>query len=180
MEKEGICSLEWILYIDWKAFFSNRGHYQKDKQQHVQSNTFEYISFITTITVNFILILVLVTIMLLLFYHFSSCPGAADSASSSSSSSSSFVNGATSKNLPAVQTVAPMPEDTMENMRSELSPSYSLWPFHFTGSVPSYFLLSPCLWLLFFMLNCLFSCLIPVPSSSLKISHFTYTFITGL
>uniref|UniRef100_A0A8C5D403 Neurobeachin n=1 Tax=Gadus morhua TaxID=8049 RepID=A0A8C5D403_GADMO len=42
--------------------------------------------------------------------------GAADSASSSSSSSSSFVNGATSKSLPAVQTVAPMPEDTMENM----------------------------------------------------------------
>uniref|UniRef100_A0A8C7JS17 Neurobeachin n=1 Tax=Oncorhynchus kisutch TaxID=8019 RepID=A0A8C7JS17_ONCKI len=38
------------------------------------------------------------------------------SASSSSSSSSSFVNGATSKNLPAVQTVAPMPEDTVENM----------------------------------------------------------------
>ncbi|KAI2656362.1 Neurobeachin [Labeo rohita] len=35
----------------------------------------------------------------------------------STSSSSSFVNGATSKNLPAVQTVAPMPEDTMENMR---------------------------------------------------------------
>uniref|UniRef100_A0A672MMI7 Neurobeachin n=1 Tax=Sinocyclocheilus grahami TaxID=75366 RepID=A0A672MMI7_SINGR len=34
----------------------------------------------------------------------------------STSSSSSFVNGATSKNLPAVQTVAPMPEDTMENM----------------------------------------------------------------
>nr|XP_009290100.1 neurobeachin isoform X6 [Danio rerio] len=34
----------------------------------------------------------------------------------SSSSSASFVNGATSKNLPAVQTVAPMPEDTMENM----------------------------------------------------------------
>ncbi|KAG9351796.1 hypothetical protein JZ751_023047 [Albula glossodonta] len=42
--------------------------------------------------------------------------GATDSASSSSSSSSSFVNGATSKNLPAVQTVAPMPEDTVENM----------------------------------------------------------------
>ncbi|XP_062328262.1 neurobeachin isoform X2 [Osmerus eperlanus] len=42
--------------------------------------------------------------------------GAADSASSSSSSSSSFVNGATSKNLPAVQTVAPMPEDGVENM----------------------------------------------------------------
>ncbi|XP_077064158.1 neurobeachin isoform X5 [Siphateles boraxobius] len=39
--------------------------------------------------------------------------GATDS---STSSSSSFVNGATSKNLPAVQTVAPMPEDTMENM----------------------------------------------------------------
>ncbi|XP_051521563.1 neurobeachin-like isoform X1 [Myxocyprinus asiaticus] len=35
----------------------------------------------------------------------------------STSSSSSFVNGgATSKNLPAVQTVAPMPEDTMESM----------------------------------------------------------------
>ncbi|XP_043114591.1 neurobeachin isoform X4 [Puntigrus tetrazona] len=34
----------------------------------------------------------------------------------STSSSSSFANGATSKNLPAVQTVAPMPEDTMENM----------------------------------------------------------------
>ncbi|XP_051535524.1 neurobeachin-like isoform X2 [Myxocyprinus asiaticus] len=34
----------------------------------------------------------------------------------STSSSSSFVNGATSKNLPAVQTVAPMPEDTMENI----------------------------------------------------------------
>ncbi|XP_026232018.1 neurobeachin-like isoform X2 [Anabas testudineus] len=32
------------------------------------------------------------------------------------SSSSSFVNGATSKNLPAVQTVAPMPEDSVENM----------------------------------------------------------------
>lgn len=43
--------------------------------------------------------------------------GAADPATSSSSSSSSFVNGATSKNLPAVQTVGPMPEDTMENMR---------------------------------------------------------------
>ncbi|ETE69177.1 Neurobeachin, partial [Ophiophagus hannah] len=42
--------------------------------------------------------------------------GAVDSGSSSSSSSSSFVNGATSKNLPAVQTVAPMPEDTAENM----------------------------------------------------------------
>ncbi|XP_060929107.1 neurobeachin-like [Limanda limanda] len=35
---------------------------------------------------------------------------------SSASSSSSFVNGATSKNLPAVQPVAPMPEDTVENM----------------------------------------------------------------
>uniref|UniRef100_A0A8C6YFY2 Neurobeachin n=1 Tax=Naja naja TaxID=35670 RepID=A0A8C6YFY2_NAJNA len=43
-------------------------------------------------------------------------PCAVDSGSSSSSSSSSFVNGATSKNLPAVQTVAPMPEDTAENM----------------------------------------------------------------
>uniref|UniRef100_A0A8C8IH86 Neurobeachin n=1 Tax=Oncorhynchus tshawytscha TaxID=74940 RepID=A0A8C8IH86_ONCTS len=41
---------------------------------------------------------------------------ATDSASSSSTSSSSFVNGATSKNLPAVQPVAPMPEDTVENM----------------------------------------------------------------
>lgn len=43
--------------------------------------------------------------------------GATDAAASNSSSSSSFVNGATSKNLPAVQTVAPMPEDTVENMR---------------------------------------------------------------
>nr|XP_055052929.1 neurobeachin isoform X1 [Misgurnus anguillicaudatus] len=34
----------------------------------------------------------------------------------SATSLTSFVNGATSKNLPAVQTVAPMPEDTMENM----------------------------------------------------------------
>ncbi|XP_055738249.1 neurobeachin-like [Salvelinus fontinalis] len=42
--------------------------------------------------------------------------GATETASSSSSSSSSFVNGATSKNLPAVQTVTPMPEDTVENM----------------------------------------------------------------
>ncbi|XP_032075704.1 neurobeachin isoform X2 [Thamnophis elegans] len=42
--------------------------------------------------------------------------GAVDSGSSSSSSSSSFVNGATSKNLPAVQTVAPMPEDSAESM----------------------------------------------------------------
>ncbi|XP_045569489.1 neurobeachin-like [Salmo salar] len=42
--------------------------------------------------------------------------GATETASSSSSSSSSFVNGATSKNLPAVQTVAPMPEDTVESM----------------------------------------------------------------
>ncbi|KAJ4935346.1 hypothetical protein JOQ06_016882 [Pogonophryne albipinna] len=41
--------------------------------------------------------------------------GATDAAPSSSSSSS-FVNGATSKNLPAVQTVAPMPEDTEESM----------------------------------------------------------------
>ncbi|KAM3874724.1 neurobeachin-like [Diretmus argenteus] len=41
--------------------------------------------------------------------------GATDT-TSSSSSSSSFVNGATSKSLPAVQTVAPMPEDTVENM----------------------------------------------------------------
>ncbi|KAM7412792.1 hypothetical protein PAMA_020259 [Pampus argenteus] len=42
--------------------------------------------------------------------------GATDAAASNSSSSSTFVNGATSKNLPAVQTVAPMPEDTVENM----------------------------------------------------------------
>ncbi|XP_029301927.1 neurobeachin-like isoform X2 [Cottoperca gobio] len=40
--------------------------------------------------------------------------GATDAAPSTTSSSS-FVNGATSKNLPAVQTVAPMPEDTEEN-----------------------------------------------------------------
>ncbi|GAA6070544.1 neurobeachin isoform X1, partial [Tachysurus ichikawai] len=41
---------------------------------------------------------------------------ATEPAASSCSSSSSFVNGVTSKNLPAVQTVGPMPEDTMENM----------------------------------------------------------------
>ncbi|KAL4647760.1 neurobeachin isoform X7 [Arapaima gigas] len=49
--------------------------------------------------------------------------GAADSTTSSASSTSSFVNGATSKNLPAVQTVAPMPEDTVENMRWFFLPS---------------------------------------------------------
>ncbi|XP_061917858.1 neurobeachin-like [Entelurus aequoreus] len=44
--------------------------------------------------------------------------GAVDAAAAASStpSSSGLVNGATSKNLPAVQTVAPMPEDTVENM----------------------------------------------------------------
>nr|XP_057936358.1 neurobeachin-like isoform X2 [Doryrhamphus excisus] len=41
---------------------------------------------------------------------------AAAATSSSTPSSSGLVNGATSKNLPAVQTVAPMPEDTVENM----------------------------------------------------------------
>lgn len=44
-------------------------------------------------------------------------PAGATDAAASTSSSSSFVNGATSKNLPAVQTVGPMPEDTVENMR---------------------------------------------------------------
>ncbi|KAK3531172.1 hypothetical protein QTP70_013277 [Hemibagrus guttatus] len=42
--------------------------------------------------------------------------GATEPTASSCSSSSSFVNGDTSKNLPAVQTVGPMPEDTMESM----------------------------------------------------------------
>lgn len=28
MDKEGICSLKWILYIDCKAIFTNGGHYQ--------------------------------------------------------------------------------------------------------------------------------------------------------
>ncbi|XP_061638780.1 neurobeachin isoform X3 [Phyllopteryx taeniolatus] len=37
-------------------------------------------------------------------------------AASATPSSSALANGATSKNLPAVQTVAPMPEDTLENM----------------------------------------------------------------
>uniref|UniRef100_A0A8C6P708 Neurobeachin n=1 Tax=Nothobranchius furzeri TaxID=105023 RepID=A0A8C6P708_NOTFU len=46
----------------------------------------------------------------------SATPKTAEASSASSSSSSSLVNGATSKNLPAVQTVAPMPEDTVENM----------------------------------------------------------------
>ncbi|XP_077396974.1 neurobeachin isoform X2 [Festucalex cinctus] len=44
--------------------------------------------------------------------------GAVDTAAvaAATSSSSGLVNGATSKNLPAVQTVAPMPKDTLENM----------------------------------------------------------------
>ncbi|TSK49669.1 Neurobeachin [Bagarius yarrelli] len=50
--------------------------------------------------------------------------GATDPSVSSCSSSSSFVNGATSKNLPAVQTVGPMPEDTMENMSRTLLGSH--------------------------------------------------------
>lgn len=53
-----------------------------------------------------------------MFHAFVFLPaGATEAASASASSSSSFVNGATSKNLPAVQTVAPMPEDKVENMR---------------------------------------------------------------
>uniref|UniRef100_A0A674MUF3 Neurobeachin n=1 Tax=Takifugu rubripes TaxID=31033 RepID=A0A674MUF3_TAKRU len=43
-------------------------------------------------------------------------PAGAPDAAHSATSSSNFVNGATSKNLPAVQTVAPMPEDTEESM----------------------------------------------------------------
>lgn len=31
MDKEGICSRGWILYIDWKAIFTNGGHYQKTR-----------------------------------------------------------------------------------------------------------------------------------------------------
>ncbi|KAJ7995690.1 hypothetical protein DPEC_G00247190 [Dallia pectoralis] len=63
--------------------------------------------------------------------------GPTDSASSSSTSSSSFVNGATSKNLPAVQPVAPMPEDTVENM-SELLCEVDLEPClgAFSSSLP--------------------------------------------
>lgn len=44
-------------------------------------------------------------------------PAGATEPAPSTAPSSNFVNGATSKNLPAVQTVAPMPEDTVENMR---------------------------------------------------------------
>lgn len=44
-------------------------------------------------------------------------PAGAPDAATSAISSSNFVNGATSKNLPAVQAVAPMPEDTEESMR---------------------------------------------------------------
>ncbi|XP_068507524.1 neurobeachin isoform X1 [Syngnathus scovelli] len=40
----------------------------------------------------------------------------AAAAATATSSSSGLVNGATSKNLPAVQTVAPMPEDTLQNV----------------------------------------------------------------
>ncbi|XP_061683071.1 neurobeachin-like isoform X2 [Syngnathoides biaculeatus] len=42
--------------------------------------------------------------------------GSVACAASAAPSSSALVNGATSKNLPAVQTLAPMPEDTLENM----------------------------------------------------------------
>ncbi|KAI4890069.1 hypothetical protein NFI96_001296, partial [Prochilodus magdalenae] len=77
-------------------------------------------------------------------------PCATDSASSSSSSSS-FVNGATSKNLPAVQTVAPMPEDTVENMRCSSVPnplpplpSFSVSPhLHSPPATPSFSTTTP-------------------------------------
>lgn len=52
----------------------------------------------------------------------SSVGAGATDAAPSNTSSSNFVNGATSKNLPAVQTVAPMPEDTVENMRYNRAP----------------------------------------------------------
>ncbi|XP_061136528.1 neurobeachin-like [Syngnathus typhle] len=42
--------------------------------------------------------------------------GAVDAAAAATASSSGLVNGATSKNLPAVQTLAPMPEDTLQNV----------------------------------------------------------------
>lgn len=44
-------------------------------------------------------------------------PAGAPDAASAAISSSNFVNGTTSKNLPAVQTVGPMPDDTEESMR---------------------------------------------------------------
>uniref|UniRef100_A0A8C9ZXE1 Neurobeachin n=1 Tax=Sander lucioperca TaxID=283035 RepID=A0A8C9ZXE1_SANLU len=127
MDKEGICSPEWILYIDCKAIFTNWGHYQKTSS----STSGEIVSKLNLVATDRdintfpLLSCTIILVMLdscynvLIFHHSPSslsCQGATDSASSSSSSSSSFVNGATSKNLPAVQTVAPMPEDTMENM----------------------------------------------------------------
>uniref|UniRef100_A0A4W6FD31 Neurobeachin a n=1 Tax=Lates calcarifer TaxID=8187 RepID=A0A4W6FD31_LATCA len=126
----GIRSLERILYIDCKAIFTNGGHYQKTSSC-MSSEILSKLNLVTTDqdinTFPLLLSCTLISVSLdsccfdacLFFFslHVSpACLGATDSASSSSSSSSSFVNGATSKNLPAVQTVAPMPEDTMENM----------------------------------------------------------------
>uniref|UniRef100_A0A4W6FD26 Neurobeachin a n=1 Tax=Lates calcarifer TaxID=8187 RepID=A0A4W6FD26_LATCA len=125
-----IRSLERILYIDCKAIFTNGGHYQKTSSC-MSSEILSKLNLVTTDqdinTFPLLLSCTLISVSLdsccfdacLFFFslHVSpACLGATDSASSSSSSSSSFVNGATSKNLPAVQTVAPMPEDTMENM----------------------------------------------------------------
>lgn len=98
----------------------------EDKQPHVRWNKIQIDFGHNGLDINAFPLLLLFCTLISWWCFFSlhsllfSRPGATDSASSSSSSSSSFVNGATSKNLPAVQTVAPMPEDTMENMRSAL------------------------------------------------------------
>lgn len=68
----------------------------------------------------------ILNVYILFYYYGLLClsAGATEStsaSSASSSSSSSFVSRATSKNLPAVQMVAPMPEDTMESMRYNMA-----------------------------------------------------------
>lgn len=184
MDKEGICSPEWILYIDCKAIFTNGGHYQKTSSSmsgeilsklNLAAADWDINTFPLSLSCTIILVTLDSCYCDACFSSLSlpmslPCLGATDSASSSSSSSSSFVNGATSKNLPAVQTVAPMPEDTMENMRSELSTSQSslsLQPFTF---LPLFLFFLPfgfCFYvdLSLFLGACRFSHFIPVPLS---------------
>lgn len=185
MDKEGICSPEWILYIDCKAIFTN-GAITSGQAAACPVKYYPnwiWLQQIGTL-IHFLYCypaswsrsrLIHVSVMHVWFFITLSCRlGATDSASSSSSSSSSFVNGATSKNLPAVQTVAPMPEDTMENMRSELSTSQSfLSPRPFT-LLPLFLCLSPSFWLLFSRWFVCFSWVPVVFSTSfLSLFHFS-------
>lgn len=174
----------------WLRSYSHKlGPLPEDKQPHVCRNTIQIEFGHNGLDINcFPLLLLFCTLIswwcFFVFFHYTpllfSRPGATDSASSSSSSSSSFVNGATSKNLPAVQTVAPMPEDTMENMRSALSaPQSSLWLQPLT-SPPHCTLTS--FWLSLFL--CWIDFLVLVisnfPTSFLSLFHFTFRFSSPL